>query len=51
VALLVDLDEPPVRMPDAETRVLEGVAVPMVRLAALEASAPLKVELALGLVA
>ncbi|MBU3076601.1 HPr kinase/phosphorylase [Sphingomonas quercus] len=49
VALLVDLGEAPVRMPDeGETRLLAGIAVPLVRLAALEASAPLKVELALA---
>lgn len=48
VALLVDLDEAPARMPEDETRMVEGVAVPLVRLAALEASAPIKVEMALG---
>lgn len=49
VALLVSLDSPPPRMPDAEppVRRLAGVAIPVVALSALEPSAPLKVELAL----
>jgi serine kinase of HPr protein (carbohydrate metabolism regulator) len=51
IALLVDLDRPPERMPEpGETRSLAGVAVPVLRLAGLEASAPLKVEAALRLI-
>jgi len=51
VALFVDLDQAPVRLPDpGETRSLAGVAVPVLRLAGLEASAPLKVEAALRLI-
>lgn len=51
VALFVDLDQPPERMPEpGETRSLAGVAIPVLRLAGLEASAPLKVEAALRLI-
>ena len=50
VALFVDLDERPERLPERnETRLIAGVAVPVLRLAGLEASAPLKVEAALAL--
>lgn len=48
VALLVDLDRAPERMPQAETEDLLGIAVPRLALAGLEASAPIKVELALA---
>ncbi len=48
VALLVDLAGEVERMPEAATRTVAGVAVPLVRLAAPEPSAPLKVALALG---
>ncbi len=48
VALFVDLDAQIERLPDpGETRMLAGIAIPVVRLSALEASAPIKVELAL----
>ena len=51
VALFVDLDHRPERLPEpGETRMLAGVAVPVLRLAGLEASAPLKVEAALRLI-
>jgi serine kinase of HPr protein (carbohydrate metabolism regulator) len=51
VALFVDLDQPPERLPEpGETRSLAGVAIPVFRLAGLEASAPLKVETALRLI-
>ncbi len=51
VALFVDLDHAPERIPEpGETRVLAGIAVPVVRLAAHEASTPLKVEAALRLI-
>jgi serine kinase of HPr protein (carbohydrate metabolism regulator) len=50
VALLVDLDEQPERQPEpGETRLVAGVAIPLLRLAGLEPSAPLKVEAALEL--
>lgn len=50
VALFVDLDERPERMPEpGETRLVAGIAIPVLRLAGLEASAPLKVEAALAL--
>jgi serine kinase of HPr protein (carbohydrate metabolism regulator) len=49
-ALFVDLDERPERQPEpGETRLVAGVAIPVLRLAGLEASAPLKVEAALDL--
>jgi len=51
VALIVDLDAKPTRMPEdkaGETR-LCGVAVPTIALAAFEASAPIKAEWALRL--
>jgi serine kinase of HPr protein (carbohydrate metabolism regulator) len=51
VALFVDLDHRPERMPEpGETLALAGILVPVLRLAGLEASAPLKVEAALRLI-
>jgi serine kinase of HPr protein (carbohydrate metabolism regulator) len=51
IALFVDLDRAPERLPEpGETRSLAGVAVPVLRVAGLEASAPLKVEAALRLI-
>ena len=48
VAMLVAVDQPVVRLPSTlETRVIAGVTVPVVALAGLEASAPIKVERAL----
>jgi serine kinase of HPr protein (carbohydrate metabolism regulator) len=47
VCLLVDLDSPPERLPEPRTSAILGVEVPALALAALEASAPIKVELAL----
>ncbi len=47
VALLVDLDATPARMPEAQTRRLAGVDIPVAAVAALEASAPIKVEMLL----
>ena len=49
LALLVDLVAPKKieRMPDPETETLLGVAVPLVALSPFEASAPIKVRLAL----
>lgn len=50
VSLIVDLDGAVDRMPDSPvTRMVAGVALPVVVLAAFEASAPIKVELALSL--
>ena len=47
VALLVDLDQAPQRLPGGgETRMIAAVPVPTIGLSALEASAPLKVEAA-----
>ena len=49
VALVVALGAPVERLPErGETRSLAGVAVPVLPLAGFEASAPIKVELALG---
>jgi serine kinase of HPr protein (carbohydrate metabolism regulator) len=47
VALLIDLDGAVERMPEAATRRLAGVEVSVFTLAALEVSAPIKVELLL----
>ena len=50
VGLFVDLDRDAERLPEAgETRMLAGLAVPVIALAALEPSAPIKVEAALRL--
>jgi serine kinase of HPr protein (carbohydrate metabolism regulator) len=47
VALIVDLEAPVPRMPDPALRRIAGVDVPHAALAALEASAPIKIELLL----
>ncbi len=48
VALFVDLDHEPERLPEpGSTLSVAGIAVPVVTLSALEASAPIKVEAAL----
>lgn len=48
VALYVDLDQSPERLPEpGERRTLAGVTIPVVALAGHENSAPIKVELAL----
>jgi hypothetical protein len=47
VALLIDVGSLPERIPEVGNRLIDGVAVPSVALAALEASAPIKVEAAL----
>ena len=47
VCLHADLDRPPERLPEAAQVPLAGVQIPSVALAALEASAPLKLEQAL----
>lgn len=48
VALVVRLGEPVLRMPEAGlTEVIYGIAIPLIRADSHEASAPLKVELAL----
>ena len=49
VALLVDLDLDPERLPEPSPRDYHGVAVPALGLNALEPSAPIKVEAALKL--
>ena len=50
VALFVDLDLAPERLPNSEEkRILAGVSIPVVGLSALEPVAPLKVEAALKL--
>jgi serine kinase of HPr protein (carbohydrate metabolism regulator) len=50
VALFIDLDREPERLPDmGERRMLAGVSVPTIGLAGHESSAPLKVEAALRL--
>ena len=48
ICLLVDLDGAPERLPEGEERTeIAGVEIPTIGLAALEASAPIKLELAL----
>ncbi|HEX8584612.1 MAG TPA: HPr kinase/phosphatase C-terminal domain-containing protein [Allosphingosinicella sp.] len=47
VALLIDVGRPPERLPEAGSRTIGDITVPSVALAALEASAPIKVEAAL----
>jgi serine kinase of HPr protein (carbohydrate metabolism regulator) len=47
VCLFVDLDADPERLPEAASRAVAGFDVPAIALAALEASAPIKVEQAL----
>ena len=48
VALFVDLDNEPERLPEPGSSLsVAGIAVPVVALSALEASAPIKVEAAL----
>jgi serine kinase of HPr protein (carbohydrate metabolism regulator) len=49
VALAVDLDLVPVRMPEPAMREYEGVGIPLIGLNGLEPSAPIKVEAALTL--
>ena len=47
LCLFVDLDADPQRLPEPGSRRLLGLDLPAVALAALEASAPIKLELAL----
>jgi serine kinase of HPr protein (carbohydrate metabolism regulator) len=48
LCLCVDLDRPPERLPEGDARVkVAGLDLPAIGLAALEASAPIKVEFAL----
>lgn len=47
IALMLLLDEQPARLPEPETRLVAGVAIPAMAIAAFEASAAVKVELAL----
>jgi serine kinase of HPr protein (carbohydrate metabolism regulator) len=47
VCLYADLDRSVERLPEAETIALAGQAIPLIVIAALEASAPLKLEYAL----
>lgn len=50
VALFVDLDRPPERLPEMEeTLMVAGIAIPVIGLGGHENSAPLKVETALRL--
>ena len=51
VALIVVVDGLPARLPERETRVLAGVALPVVTLAGFEGSAPAKVAHALAVLA
>lgn len=49
IALIIALDEEPERMPEARTRTLCGLPVPLLALAAHEAAAAIKVERALAI--
>lgn len=49
VALLVELDSQPTRLPEPSCRTLCDVSLPVIALPALEPSAPIKVEAALRL--
>lgn len=46
-ALIVRIDEVPLRMPEDDVQNIIGIAIPVVALIPFEASAPIKVELAL----
>jgi serine kinase of HPr protein (carbohydrate metabolism regulator) len=48
VALAIDLDLPPERLPELHTRIIGGASVPLAILDPREISAPLKVELLLS---
>lgn len=47
VALMVEADDVPARLPDPATATLRGIAVPLARLALREASTPCKIDLLL----
>jgi serine kinase of HPr protein (carbohydrate metabolism regulator) len=48
VAMMIAVDETVPRLPEpGETRIVAGIALPLIALSALEASAPIKVELML----
>lgn len=47
IALVIDLDGDPARMPEADATGIEGIELPIIGLAPFDASAPIKVELAL----
>lgn len=48
VTLIVTVDEPVMRMPDGvETRKIAGIALPIMSVSPYEASAPIKVEIAM----
>jgi serine kinase of HPr protein (carbohydrate metabolism regulator) len=51
LALVADLDSRPARLPEPATRLVGGIALPLIALAALESSAPIKLELALAALA
>lgn len=47
VALVILLGDQPQRFPEAQTQLVAGVSVPAIALSPFEASAPIKIELAL----
>ncbi len=47
IVLIVDLATAPERMPDPRSRQLEGIGIPVIALSPFDASAAIKVELAL----
>jgi serine kinase of HPr protein (carbohydrate metabolism regulator) len=46
-ALIVRVDEAPLRMPEDDTQCIAGISLPVINLAPFEASTPIKIELAL----
>lgn len=42
--LLVDLSDPPERWPEPESRDIQGICLPVLRIKAFEPSAPIKIE-------
>lgn len=48
ISLVVTILDSPPRLPEPQTRRIAGVDVPQIALTALEPSAPIKVEIALG---
>lgn len=48
IALVIDLDHPPERMPEAGHIVIAGVQLPLVTVDPVQQSAPIKIDLALA---
>lgn len=48
IGLIANLDQTPERLPDCRTQPLLGVPIPVIAISAFEASAPIKLEMALS---